>query len=432
MAVLKLPGSITITLTPNGSSSRRRLSEIASRANLEAAYGPRNGSAPRPATELMLTMRPRDALRSGRNVCVTATAPTRLTSRTRLSSSSGNSSSGPAAGIPALFTSPASGAPARARSTCSRARAMLAVSVTSIRTAVTPARSSAASSSARRTVPNTRKPPLRPARCRAMAAPKPVEAPVTTTPPLTRENLRPPCQRRRARPQRRVDVAQRDGRRDRPLPALHRRHSDRRHGAVRSQLDHGRRRVLGALVRLDEQRPGPLCGPRALQGVDALSRRLGKAQFERPPLPVHHAFGGAGHDVPHCHAMVERVHQQERVACRYVVRVGRQLDRDPGRTLQAEGRGGDERARERGEGEATNPRLHDNLRIGVVGEMPPPAGEFERLLRDPIDAAPGEQVQLPTRVLAERHWGAWAQVEVPARLPGHRAARVAQAPYPSR
>src|SRR6267378_2484297 len=364
MAVLKLPGSITITLTPNGSSSRRRLSEIASRPNLDAAYGPRNGSALRPATELMLTMRPRDALRSGRNACVTATAATRLTSRTRLSSSSGNSSSGPAAGIPALFTSPASGAPARARSTCSRARAMLAVSVTSIRTAVTPARSSAASSSARRTVPNTRKP--RPATCRTMAAPKPVEAPVTTTPPLTRAiyDLRASV-------------------------------------AVRSQLDNGRRSILGALVRFDDQRPGPLRGPGTLQGVDALSRRPGEVQFERPPLPVHHALGGAGHDEPHCRAMVERVHQQERVACRLVVRVGRQLDRDPGRTLQSEGRGSDDRARERGEGEATNPRLHDNLRIGVVGEMPPSAGAFERLLRDPVDAAPGEEVQLSTRVFAE-------------------------------
>src|SRR5206468_6682781 len=85
--------------------------------------------------------------------------------------------------------SPSSGAPASARSTCSLARAMLAVSVTSIRTTVTPSRANATSSSARRTVPNTRKP--RPARCRAMAAPKPVEAPVTTTPRFTPGNLRP-------------------------------------------------------------------------------------------------------------------------------------------------------------------------------------------------------------------------------------------------
>src|SRR3989449_9890792 len=126
------------------------------------------------------------------------------------------------------------------------------------------------------------------------------------------------------------------------------------------------------------------------------------------------------------------MHQQERVACRFVVRVGRQLDRDPGRTLQSEGRGRDDRARERGEGEATNPRLHDNLRIGVVGEMPPPAGEFERLPRDPIHAASGEEVQLPTRVFAERQGAAWAQVEVPARLPAYHAARVAEAPHPSR
>src|SRR5256886_15162762 len=137
----------------------------------------------------MFTMRPRDALSSARNACVTATAPMRFTSRICRSSSSGNSSRGPAAGIPALFTSAMSGAVPRAHSTSPRARMMLAVSVTSIRTGVTPSRSSATSSSARRTVPNTRKP--RSARCRAMAAPKPVEAPVTTTPPFTSGNLRP-------------------------------------------------------------------------------------------------------------------------------------------------------------------------------------------------------------------------------------------------
>src|SRR5438445_546201 len=141
------------------------------------------GSAERPATELMLTTRPRAGLRSGRNAWVTATAPTTFTSSTRRSSSSGSSSSGPAAGIPALFTRPSSGAPASARSTSARARAMLPVSVTSMRSGVTPTRSSASASSGRRIVPNTRKP--RPARWRALHAPIPVEAPVTTTPELT-------------------------------------------------------------------------------------------------------------------------------------------------------------------------------------------------------------------------------------------------------
>src|SRR5256885_8678572 len=324
MAVLKLPGSITITQTPNGSSSRRRLSEMASNANFDAAYGPRNGRAPRPATELMLTMRPCDALRSSRNACVTATAPIRFTSRTCRSSSSGNSSSGPAAGIPALFTSPTSGAPASARSTCSLARAMLAASVTSIRTAVTPSRASATSSSARRTVPNTRKPRL--ARCRAMAATMPVEAPVTTTPPLTSENLRPPCQRRRARSERRVDLLERDGCPYRPRAALHAGHADRRHLAVRAQVADGRRGILRALVGLDHLRPGPFPGPCPLQSEDALSRGLGEVQLERPPHPVQHPFGGPGHDEPHRRAVMARVDQQERVARGLVVRVGGQLE----------------------------------------------------------------------------------------------------------
>src|SRR3989475_8476321 len=120
-----------------------------------------NGRAPRPATELMLTMRPRAALRRGRKACVTATAPTRFTSKTWRSWSRGTSSRGPADGMPALLTSAASGAPASARVTSSRARAMLAVSVTSISTGTTRAASSGAQSCSRRTVPNTRKPRAR-------------------------------------------------------------------------------------------------------------------------------------------------------------------------------------------------------------------------------------------------------------------------------
>src|SRR3989449_205443 len=95
------------------------------------------GRAPRPATELMLTMRPRAALSRGRKACVTATAPIRFTSKTWRSWSRGTSSRGPADGMPALLTSAASGAPASARATSSRARAMLAASVTSISTGTT-------------------------------------------------------------------------------------------------------------------------------------------------------------------------------------------------------------------------------------------------------------------------------------------------------
>src|SRR6266516_2948373 len=461
MAVLKLPGSITITRTPNGSSSRRRLSEMASRANLDAAYGPMNGNAPRPAIELMLTIRPRETLRSGKNACVTARAPIRFTSKARRSSSSGNSSSGPAAGIPALFTSPSSGAPASARSTCSLARAMLAVSVTSIRTTVTPSRANATSSSARRTVPNTRKP--RPARCRAMAAPKPVEAPVTTTPRFTPGNLRPPRQGRRARPQRRVDVAQRDASRDGPLAPLRGRDADRRHLAVRSQFDDGRRGVIRTLVGLDHQGPRPLLGPGTLQSVDALSRGLGEVELERSPLAGHHPRGGAGHDEPHRRTMMERVDQQERVACGLVVRVDGQLDRDPGRALHPEGRGREEHACERREREATNPGLHGNLQWSVAVEMPPrvkrlvevggggwrwvkvrgsPSLTFTTFtilhhppLRsggDPVDAAARRQhVQLAGRVLAEREHIAETHVQAPRGRSGDGAVRVGKAPHPA-
>jgi len=43
---------------PNGSISRRRLSDRPSIANFEALYGAANGVATRPPTELMLIMRP--------------------------------------------------------------------------------------------------------------------------------------------------------------------------------------------------------------------------------------------------------------------------------------------------------------------------------------------------------------------------------------
>src|SRR2546425_8536180 len=280
-----------------------------------------NGKAERPATELILTMRPRAALRSGRNAWVTATAPTRFTSSTRRSSSSGSSSRGPATGIPALFTRPASGAPPSARSTSARARAMEGVSVTSSWTGMTPARSSAAASSGRRTVPNTRKP--RPARSRALHAPMPVEAPVTTTPGVTPPNLRPPRQRRRACPQASIDVGERHGRRNGPRAALHGRHADRGHGAVRPQVHHGRGPVTRTLVRGDDERPRAFFGPRALERVHALARRLRERQLQRAPLAVHDPLGGARYDEAHGRLVMEGVHQQERAAHRLVVRVDR-------------------------------------------------------------------------------------------------------------
>src|SRR6266705_3267054 len=350
--VWKVPGSITITRTPKGSSSRRRLSEIASKANLDAAYGPRNGRAERPATELMLTIRPRAARSSGRNACVMATAPTRFTSSTRRSWASGNS---------------ASGAPASARSTSASARTMLGWSVTSMLTGVTPACASAAASDSRRTVPNTRKP--RPARSRAHNAPMPLEAPVTTTPGVTRANLRPLRQRRRARPQRRIDVAQRDGRRHGPPVPLHRGHPDRNDLAVRPQIDHGRGGVVRTLVRLDDERPGALRRPRPLERVHPLPGRLRELELHRPPFPVHDPLRGARHDVADGGPVMERVHQQERTAHRLIVRVDGELDRDPRRAF-CECRSCEQRGRKRREGEAPNPDLHGNLQWMVAIEMP--------------------------------------------------------------
>src|SRR6266699_3570895 len=145
-----------------------------------------NGNAARPDTELMLTMRPWACLRWGKNAWVTATTPTTFTSRIRRSSASGSSSSGPATGMPALLTSPPRGRPARARSTSAWALAMAAASVTSIVTGVAPSFASPAASCGRRMVPNTTTP--RRVSSRAIAAPMPELAPVTSTAPVTRHH----------------------------------------------------------------------------------------------------------------------------------------------------------------------------------------------------------------------------------------------------
>src|SRR5438309_1184902 len=362
------------------------------------------GRAPRPATELILTMRPRAALRRGRKTWVTATAPTRFTSRTWRSWSRETSSRGPADGMPALLTSPASGAPASARLTSSRARAMLAASVTSISTGVTRAASSGAPSCSRRTVPNTRK--LRAARSRAIAAPMPLDAPVTTTPRFTRTNMvgkakqrgvvgmwgcgptspRPPRphassrfsalrrQRLSSGPQPRVDLVHGYRRRDRPAGPLHRGHPDSRDLPVGPQLDHRRGEVVRTLVGLDDQRPRAFRRPRAPERVHAIARRLRELERHGLPRPVHDPLRGARHDVAHGLPVMERVHEQERSAHRLVVGVRGQLDRDPGWAVGE--RGSREQRRAGGyEAEGTDAREHRkppgnwlSVRCRCVGE----------------------------------------------------------------
>src|SRR5438445_1548300 len=324
-----------------------------------------NGSAPRPATELMLTMRPRAALRRGRKAWVTATAPTRFTSSTWRSWSRGTSSRGPAEGMPALLTSPASGAPASARLTSSRARAMLTASVTSISTGTTCAASSGVPSCSRRTVPNTRKP--RAARSRAIAAPMPLEAPVTTTPRFTGGNMVGKAkgvgtwgrgevgqlphiptsprfsgsafrrQRLSAGPQRRVDLIHGNRRRDGPAGPLRRGHPHSRDLTVGPQLDHGRGEVVRPLVGLDDERPRAFLRPRALERVHVLARRLRELERHGLPRPVHDPLRGAGHDVAHVRPVMECVHQKERSPRRLIVGVGRQLDRNPWRAFSEGG-----------------------------------------------------------------------------------------------
>ena len=76
--VLIVPGSTIDTWMPNGRSSTRSESATASSACFEAAYGPRKGSALRPAIEPTKTIRPwRDGMRAG-SACVTAICPTTI------------------------------------------------------------------------------------------------------------------------------------------------------------------------------------------------------------------------------------------------------------------------------------------------------------------------------------------------------------------
>src|SRR5512133_4002494 len=129
--------------------------------------------------EPTLTIRPSPARIGSSSAWVTASSPKTLTSYWRRTRSIGTPSSGPATAIPALLTSPASGAP---RTRAARL-AICPASVTSTSTGsmrASCARRSAPSSS-RRTPARTAK-PARASR-RAVARPMPVDAPVTTTVP---------------------------------------------------------------------------------------------------------------------------------------------------------------------------------------------------------------------------------------------------------
>ena len=120
---------------PLGASSTRSESTAARSANFDALYGPRNGTAKRPAIEPMKMARPLLARSAGMNACVIAICPNTLTSNCLRHISIGRRSVGPATEMPALFTNPASGSLDAA--SVSTAAAMPAASVTSSRIART-------------------------------------------------------------------------------------------------------------------------------------------------------------------------------------------------------------------------------------------------------------------------------------------------------
>ena len=80
-SVRMAPGSISTTRIPNGRSSRRNASLMASTAYFVAWYAPPSGNVMRPPTELTLRIRPRPRFRiCGRNARVTAISPNTLVS----------------------------------------------------------------------------------------------------------------------------------------------------------------------------------------------------------------------------------------------------------------------------------------------------------------------------------------------------------------
>src|SRR5579872_7464671 len=173
------PGSTSETDMPLVDSSMRMASATALNANLDALYAAMNGTANRPETEPTKTMRPRCARKVGRNACETATAPKTLTSNCRRKSSMGRNSRGPVTATPALLTSPRSESPLERT-----ARAEVSVETGSLtyrrmgRISSWRAASLAASASFL-TPANTTQPSR--GNNSPVAAPMPLDAPVTTT-----------------------------------------------------------------------------------------------------------------------------------------------------------------------------------------------------------------------------------------------------------
>ncbi len=96
MSVPNMPGSTSTTRTPSASTSIRSASVTASRACLLAQYQPISGVDIRPATELMLTIRPSPRARmAGRTSRAMRIGATTLVSSCARTSSSLTSSTAP-------------------------------------------------------------------------------------------------------------------------------------------------------------------------------------------------------------------------------------------------------------------------------------------------------------------------------------------------
>ena len=176
-------GSMITTRTPNGASSSRSVSLIASIANLLAEYAPITGVETLPLMLLTLIIVPFALLSSGNNACVTRNCAITLTSNCAVRSSNEINSSGAAKAVPALFNS-ASRRGVAVATICARlatCSAFVISHTTGVMCSLYTSSNALARlslSSSLRTVPKTCQPCR--ASCSAVSRPKPLEQPVIT------------------------------------------------------------------------------------------------------------------------------------------------------------------------------------------------------------------------------------------------------------
>src|SRR5688500_10426796 len=154
----------------------------------------------------------------------------------------------------------------------------------------------------------------------------------------------PPCGRgAEPRLERRVDVARGHLKRDLPLTVPTSGDTNARNLAGRADV-HERGDPLGLAARVDHEHPRPIVGPLFPKRIAAAPRRGVERERNRLPGTCDDSLGRTGHARRDLVAVVKGMDDEERPARRGVVRIGRRLDRYPGRPERGTS------SRERGDG----------------------------------------------------------------------------------